>query len=600
MKILFPLLYILPSLLITGSLLAQQPGFLDESFGSNGIRTYNNEDGSNIPLSSAIQKDDKIIVLSDFSSFDSVTRSVFRYLPEGEPDNSFGQKGQSVLKGLPYVGCLALQQDNKITLAGVGRSYAGIMLIRLTDDGSADSSFGTHGQYVDTSGKNQQAIDIALQSDGKLVICGKYNYDLDIGIIYSLVARYNADGTPDLSFGEQGQAILDTSFFLPASIAIQADGKIVCVGAVQSTCALIRYNINGTLDKSFGVNGLAKTDFARYTDYYKDVVIQPDGKIIALGTAGDNSYTANQQPYIAVARYNTDGSLDESFGNGGKASIKFEDYTKGTSVALQTNGKIVAGGFTASEKTNDMCVSRLLTNGILDSSFGTHGKTVIIMENSGEESYQVGLQSNGKIILSSLSQQPSYSFSGILARYHGDPVATNPLITRINSWIQDNLLGWYSTNSSSVNYYSIQYSKNGSSFTEVKRVNAEKISAAGREPSANAYRYVLATTPTDSYYRIAAIQQDGSKAYSEVVYYPGSRSAVSLYPNPVQDVLTVTGLPQNKPTTIQLVNRNGLIISAEKIHTITFTKNIQTLQSGVYYIRILTAGNMQTLQFVKE
>ena len=129
---------------------------------------------------------------------------------------------------------------------------------------------------------------------------------------------------------------------------------------------------------------------------------------------------------------------------------------------------------------------------------------------------------------------------------------------------------------------------------------AEKLSAAGREPSANAYRYVLATAPTDSYYRIAAIQHDGSKSYSEVVFYKGSKNSITLYPNPVQDVLTVTGLARNKPTTLQLVNRNGHIISAEKIHTNTFTKNIQTLQSGVYYIRILTSGNMQTLQFVKE
>ena len=229
-------------------------------------------------------------------------------------------------------------------MTGGGYNNGGLTLLRRKPDGSADSSFGTTGQYIDTSGKHQWALDIAQQNDGKLVICGIYYYDDDRGIMYSVVARFNEDGTPDLSFGENSQAILDTSFFLPARIAIQADGKIVCAGAVQSTSALIRYNTNGTLDKSFGENGIVKTSFGRYTNYYKDVVIQPDGKIIALGTAGDNSFTANQQPYIAVARYNTDGSLDESFDIGGKASIEFEDYTKGTSVALQTNGKIVVAG----------------------------------------------------------------------------------------------------------------------------------------------------------------------------------------------------------------------------------------------------------------
>ena len=446
--------------------------------------------------------------------------------------SSFGKDGFTNTPLEYFPTCLVVQQDNKIVEGGiVNGNYT--ILLRLNPDGTVDSTFGTNGTFTDFTFKYQHPYDVKQQADGKLVVCGYYIENVFSGIIYSLITRVNADGTLDKSFGEAGHAIEKSELFPAAySMAIQPDGKIVCSADEPYGPKLIRYNTNGTLDSSFGENGLVTTRFSKYGDNFKDVEIQADGKIVAAGTAQDDAING-KQPYIAVARYNTDGSLDESFGIGGKAVINYEDiYTKGTSLVVQPNGKIVVSGKTFILGTYyDICVSRLLPDGTLDSSFGFNGKMVTAIENSGEESYQVGLQTDGKIIVTSSSVEMGHA-KIVLARYHGDPVATNPLITRINSWIQDNLLGWYSTNSSSVNYYSIQYSKNGSSFTEVKRVPAEKLSAAGREPSANAYRYVLATAPTDSYYRIAAIQQDGSKAYSEVVYYPGSKSASKPVPQP--------------------------------------------------------------------
>ena len=592
------LLFVL--MVITVNCIAQQPGFLDKTFGENGLSITGSLNGAIIPTASILLSDNKILVLSNRLVSEIVSNKVYKYFPDGEIDSTFSLNGFAVMKEYDAPTVLAVQKDNKIVAGGiVNGNYT--ILLRLKPDGTVDSTFGTNGTFTDFTFPYQHPYDVKQQADGKLVVCGYYIENVFSGIIYSLITRVNADGTLDKSFGEAGHAIEKSDFLGAYSMAIQPDGKIVCCADEPYSAKLIRYNTNGTLDSSFGTNGIVATNLSKYGDYFKDVEIQADGKIVAAGTAQDDAFNG-KQPYIAVARYNTDGSLDESFGIGGKAVINYEDsYTKGTSLVVQPNGKIVVSGKTFILGTYyDICVSRLLPDGTLDSSFGFNGKMVTAIENSGEESYQVGLQTDGKIIVSSLSNEGNNIYSSILARYHGDPVATNPLITRINSWIQDNLLGWYSNNSSSVTYYSIQYSKYGSSFTEVKRVPAEKLSAPGREPSANAYRYVLATAPTDSYYRIAAIQQDGSKAYSEVVYYPGSKGTVSLYPNPVQDVLTVTGLSGNKPTTIQLVNRNGHIISAEKIYTNTFTKNIQTLQSGVYYIRILTSGNMQTLQFVKE
>ena len=155
---------------------------------------------------------------------------------------------------------------------------------------------------------NDYAYSIAQQTDGKIVVTG------NTGISYSkygcATVRYNIDGSLDSTFGSGG--IVITSLGLGSAIALQADSKIVVTGFVH----IIRYNIDGSLDSTFGSGGIVTSAIGGVSS----VAIQPNGKILAAGSseihAGDSDF--------AVVRYNTDGSLDSAFGSGGIATTPGE------------------------------------------------------------------------------------------------------------------------------------------------------------------------------------------------------------------------------------------------------------------------------------
>ena len=207
--------------------------------------------------------------------------------------------------------------------------------------------------------------DIALQPDGKIVAVGFGSLSFPTGFA---VHRYNANGTLDASFGAGGVVITPLGVGVHAeSVLIQADGKIVVVGysyPIQgdSDFTLVRYNPNGSLDSTFGTGGIVTTSFDVLSIAY-GAVLQPDGKIVAIG------YTDEQHTLLdfALARYNTDGSLDASFGVGGKVT----HATSGVlfDAALQSDGKIVATGSTILGSA----IIRFNADGSLDTSFAQNG-----------------------------------------------------------------------------------------------------------------------------------------------------------------------------------------------------------------------------------
>ena len=420
--------------------------------------------------------------------------------------------------------------------------------------------------------------------------------------MYSIISRFHPDGRPDLSFGVEGEAIYTSSFFLPNSIAIQEDGKIVAAGNNQMSFALVRYLPDGTLDSSFGVNGEVITDFDKYADFIQDILIQPDGKIVAAGAAGNNSFNQDK-PFMGVARYNTDGSLDKSFGEEGKANIKFNNVSKANSVSLQQNGKILIAGFETNEH-NDFAIARLTENGIPDSSFGINAKIVTDIRSYSDRAIKVGIQKDGRIIAGGQEVTTENVYSTVLVGYHGDPVATNPLITQMKSWIQDSPLGWYIQNSNSVGYFGIERSNNGTDFTQVQRISPRQVSM----PNASAnkeevYHYALRGADAGGYYRIKAVMQDGSKVYSDVVAFNtnNKENNVSIAPNPVNNVLTVKGLQPTKHYTLSVMDISGNMVLNTKVKAAATTQlQVSRLKPGRYLLSVKSGTAMQTLQFVKE
>src|SRR6266446_9243269 len=252
--------------------------------------------------------------------------------------------------------------------------------------GDLDPTFGVGGKVTtDLQRSTDLANAVAIQADGKLVVVGQTYQNNDYSDEDFAVARYNTDGTLDRTFGARGKVRTDFPGLaaVPSSVVIQPDGKIVVAGGAfplftfAGDFKVVRYNPNGSLDTSFGDGGIVTTIFPGDGSYAFALALQSDGKIIAAGTdfvdfnPGDMSDTD-----FALARYNLDGSLDGTFGNGGTVTTDFfgtEDDV--FEVLIQPDGKIVAVG-SANDPADfyDFAAVRYLSNGTIDTTFGVAGK----------------------------------------------------------------------------------------------------------------------------------------------------------------------------------------------------------------------------------
>lgn len=212
----------------------------------------------------------------------------------------------------------------------------------LLSAGDLDPGFGNGGVVTTDVTDFDFGNDVAVQSDGKIVLVG----DTNIAASAAYVLRYNPDGTLDSTFGTGGKATvtIDSSDFSPTAVAVQSDGRIVVAGDSGDNFAVARLNADGTLDSTFGTGGTVVTDFGG-SDRAEDVAVQSDGRIIVVGTHGNPLSGVQSENDFAVARYNSDGSLDITFGTGGKVTTDFAgDDDSADAVVVQSDGRIVVGG----------------------------------------------------------------------------------------------------------------------------------------------------------------------------------------------------------------------------------------------------------------
>lgn len=402
--------YILSFLIIVNVGVYAQPGSLDNTFGVGGkVSTSFGSSIFSAANSVLIQNDGKIVVAGT-SYYDF---AIARYNSIGILDSTFSIDGLVIedIEGNDWGYSVAIQSDGKIVMCG--SSKANFALLRVNTNGILDTSFNHTGKIIcyNFGASNDYAQSIALQNDGKIVV-GGHCYGFYNGFA---VVRYNPNGTIDTTFGSGG--IVSTSFgsgnFVGVSIAIQSDGKIVmggfCKNPVDNDFALVRYNYNGSLDNTFGVGGIVTSDILN-DDYGSAVAIQNDGKILLIGYSNNGS---NKD--ISLARYNTDGSFDSSFGSGGKVITDIngsDNYAYAT--AIQSNGKIIVGGYSGLYPNNDFAVIRYNSNGSLDNTFGSSGS---VLTDFGTYDYgqSVAIQGDGKIVMAGYSND---KFA--LARYNGD------------------------------------------------------------------------------------------------------------------------------------------------------------------------------------
>ncbi len=277
-----------------------------------------------------------------------------------------------------------------------------VTITAFSQPGTLDSSFGTNGTVV-TEGMPGNYYDMALQNDGKIILAGTVLLN---NSVFQLI-RYNSDGTVDRSFGIEGRVVTDydpdiysTEEF--KSVAVQSDGKIVGSGSTtvgggagNVNTAVLRYNPNGSLDSSFGENGVViGKNFERY-DNIEDMALQPDGKIVVTGNASDDN---NNRVAFFTIRYLPDGHLDESFGDGGIILTSLSDPVEMKAVVVQSDGKIVIGGEFRFDY--DWLFIRYLPDGSLDREFGVDGQAIVNFKNNTTYNIlnDIALQENGRIL----------------------------------------------------------------------------------------------------------------------------------------------------------------------------------------------------------
>ncbi|MBT6484795.1 MAG: hypothetical protein HOK71_08995, partial [Planctomycetaceae bacterium] len=279
--------------------------------------------------------------------------------------------------------------------------------------GTLDAGFATAGIAISDLGGIDRAFFTAVQADGKIIVVGDSG---SIGNRDIVVERYNVDGTLDASFGVGGVVITDLGGDDRArSAAVQADGRIIVAGSSNTAgtpdLAVLRYNTDGTLDAGFGAAGVVITDLGGTADLVASVQVQADGKIVAAGR--------NNAGNIVVVRHNANGTLDAGFGAGGVVLTDLGSSSDlAESVAVQADGKLVVAGF-RNVSEGDFAVVRYNANGTLDAGFGTAG-VVITNLGASEFSEAVAVQTDGKIVVAGYQEVGAVDNDIALVRYNAD------------------------------------------------------------------------------------------------------------------------------------------------------------------------------------
>jgi uncharacterized delta-60 repeat protein len=396
-------------------------GDIDPTFGIDGKVLTDFGNTEDFAYRVAVQPDGKIVAIGTSRGSSYPRFALARYNPDGSLDVTFGPGGKvtTVLStGRESATGLLILPGGKILISGSidqpSTTDTSFALVRYNSDGSLDTTFGQGGLVTTNIGSDtDQAVRIALQSDGKVVAAGRkgiqfYPSDQRKGNV--ALARYNPDGSLDSTFGNAGVVTTDFGQGLESyavAVMIQPDGKIAIAGEASYEFMVARYNANGTLDTTFGNDGFTLTNFSSNWDTPSDALLQPDGKILVVGNA------EMQSPYdtLALARYNSDGSPDQSFGDGGKTLAGSGELG---AVILQPDGKIVALG----DDGPFFLLLRLNQDGSLDATFGAGGSTDTSFDSDSVQGRGLALQPDGKVVAAGFSEKPYYKNSDFaLARY---------------------------------------------------------------------------------------------------------------------------------------------------------------------------------------
>ncbi|MCG2417542.1 T9SS type A sorting domain-containing protein [Aequorivita sp. F47161] len=468
-----------------------------------------------------------------------------------------------------------------------------ISSLTYAQDGTLDTSFGNNGFAItDFFGRSDRGTSIAVQDNGRIIIYGFASHSGG-GFSYAL-AGHLPDGSLDPTFGIGGLVTTQIGDFYEEyfnSLHIQPDQKIITSTTFfengEVGFLLVRYLPNGTLDTSFGTDGIVKTSYAE--NYLSGTVLLPDGKILAGGSStngGDNS--------ILLVKYLPDGSLDTSFGTNGSLFhfINNESF-KVFGIKVQSDGKILVPYKTEENFVKKFQIARFLPNGVLDTDFGVVG--IVEIESSTEVFHSsITIQDDGKILMS-LRTQPGTSIKRFLPSgeidtsfgNNGTTIIDGDMFTALKILVQPD---------DAIIVFGITFGFEPD-FNRTYRFNSEGI--LDTTFGANGYT-ALGFEGAD-----IAFQQDGKLVIGgNTFFYSGSESFVvarlnngslsvsefendsfKIYPNPSNGIFTIERELFSENTPFQITDSTGKIIVLGELTEKQTQLNLSSAQSGVYFLK---------------
>ena len=427
------------------------PGDLDPTFGVNGFIT-SDFGGQEPGYGPAVLPDDRLIVAGYTSNGEDLVLA--RYTANGQLDVTFGTGGRTTTDFGPGLNGgandVVLQPDGKILVAGsVGPSGAQAgswMVARYDSSGNLDTSFGIGGFFIKRFGSTYEtARKLLVQPDGKIVVMGYAG--TDHGVYDIIVMRLNANGTlddgsagdstPGDSFGTGGFNRLNLGETdLVGGLARQPDGKLLVSGSTgplfgADSSIVIRYNVDGSLDSSFGNAGIAVANVSNRNSA-SSIAIAADGSILVGGIRFINEFRE-----YSLLRYTASGQLDTTFGESGRATAGMATPTNGVhGLVVQSDGKILGIGTTLNGTgAENVGLVRWNPDGSLDMGFGRDGNGTVVADLTGnqDEFYNLVIQSNGRIVVAGFSMVAGSADFSLAGFYGGNLAPTAVTLSNVTS-----------------------------------------------------------------------------------------------------------------------------------------------------------------------
>lgn len=369
-------------------------GQLDTTFGSSGLRSTPVSRQDNL-TAITINPSDSIII-TGVTQTTAPTIFLAQYTSSGTLDTTFNSGGsipgtQTLLVGSrSEANAIALDASNKILIAGLAiQSQTNFLLARYTTAGVLDTTFNTTGYLTYSIGTGATATGVGVQSAGNIIVAGS---SVNGGTPSFTLLRFTSSGSLDTTFGSSGITITQIGAInILNAITIQSDDKIVAIGSVDDNLTIVRYNANGSIDTGFGTSGIFQPNIDASVKGY-DVALDSSGNIIISASIVQSEILKSM-----VIRLTSSGALDTTFNTTGYVITAIVYGSENYSVAVQSDNKIIASGYTKGPLSNQLSIARYTTSGVLDATYGTSGVTVTDL--SGDTAvYDVKLQSTNNAI----------------------------------------------------------------------------------------------------------------------------------------------------------------------------------------------------------